>query len=204
MRNEERALKVKKINPIVILIIFPFVLLIGLVSWAIYENQSKTETKSQLEKPSISAIAKDAEKKFGIQKGNEAPDFDLATINGEQTKLSNYRGKKVILNFWASWCPPCKAEMPNIEKFYKENKDQDVIVLAVNLTTAEKNKNDVQQFIKDQGLTFPVLLDEQGKVGNMYQTFTIPTSYIINTKGIVQQKFVGPMSEEIIKKLSLK
>jgi peroxiredoxin len=204
VRNEERALKVKKINPIVILIIFPFVLLIGLVSWAIYENQSKTETKSQLEKPSISAIAKDAEKKFGIQKGNEAPDFDLATINGEQTKLSNYRGKKVILNFWASWCPPCKAEMPNIEKFYKENKDQDVIVLAVNLTTAEKNKNDVQQFIKDQGLTFPVLLDEQGKVGNMYQTFTIPTSYIINTKGIVQQKFVGPMSEEIIKKLSLK
>jgi len=128
----------------------------------------------------------------------------LSTINGEQTKLSNYRGKKVILNFWASWCPPCKAEMPNIEKFYKENKDQDVIVLAVNLTTAEKNKNDVQQFIKDQGLTFPVLLDEQGKVGNMYQTFTIPTSYIINTKGIVQQKFVGPMSEEIIKKLSLK
>jgi peroxiredoxin len=204
LRNEERALEVKKVNPIVILIIFPFVLLIGLVSWAIYENQSKTETKSQLEKPSISAIAKDAEKKFGIQKGNVAPDFDLATINGEQTKLSNYRGKKVILNFWASWCPPCKAEMPNIEKFYKENKDQDVIVLAVNLTTAEKNKNDVQQFIKDQGLTFPVLLDEQGKVGNMYQTFTIPTSYIINTKGIVQQKFVGPMSEEIIKKLSLK
>jgi peroxiredoxin len=192
---------VKKINPIVILIIFPFVLLIGLVSWAIHENHSKSETESQLVKPPMSAIAKDAEKKFGIQKGNMAPDFDLTTINGERTKLSDFRGKKIILNFWASWCPPCKAEMPNIEKFYQENKGQNVIVLAVNLTSAEKNKNDVQQFIKDHGLTFPVLLDEQGKVGNLYQTFTIPTSYVINTKGIVQQKFVGPMSVDIIKKL---
>jgi peroxiredoxin len=192
---------VKKINPIVILIIFPFVLLIGLVRWAIHENHSKSETESQLVKPPMSAIAKDAEKKFGIQKGNMAPDFDLTTINGERTKLSDFRGKKIILNFWASWCPPCKAEMPNIEKFYQENKGQNVIVLAVNLTSAEKNKNDVQQFIKDHGLTFPVLLDEQGKVGNLYQTFTIPTSYVINTKGIVQQKFVGPMSVDIIKKL---
>lgn len=191
----------KKINPIVILIIFPFVLLIGLVSWAIYENQSKSETESHLVKPPISAIAKDAEKKFGIQKGKMAPDFDLATINGEPTKLSDYRGKIIILNFWASWCPPCKAEMPNIEKFYKENKGQNVIVLAVNLTSVERNKNDVQQFIKDNGLTFPVLLDEHGKVGNLYQTFTIPASYIINTKGIVQKKFVGPMSEDISEKL---
>lgn len=191
----------KKINPIVILIIFPFVLLIGLVSWAVYENHSKNESESQLVKPPISAIAKDAEKKFGIQKGYMAPDFELETMNGELTKLSNYRGKKVILNFWASWCPPCKAEMPNIEKFYKENKDHNVIVLAVNLTTTEKNKNNVQQFIKDQGLTFPILLDEQGKEGKLYQTFTIPTSYIIDPKGIVQQKFIGPMSKEIIETL---
>lgn len=190
----------KKINPIVLLIVFPIVLLIGLISWAIFDNQSMKDTESQIIKPPVSEIAKEVAK-FGIQKGKMAPDFDLATINGEHTKLSNYRGKKVILNFWASWCPPCKAEMPNIEEFYKKNKDKNVIVLAVNLTTEDKNRNNMQKFIKDLGLTFPVLLDEQGNVGNLYQAFTIPTSYIIDTKGIVQQKFVGPMSKETIKRL---
>lgn len=186
----------KKFNPI----IPPIVLLIGLLSWAIIDNQSTKNTESQIEKPSISAISQEAEK-LGIQKGNMAPDFELATLNGDNAKLSNYKGKKVILNFWATWCPPCKAEMPNIEEFYKENKDKNVIVLAVNLTTVEKNKDNIQQFIKDQGLTFPVLLDEKGNEGNLYQAFTIPTSYIIDTKGIVQQKIVGPMSKETMETL---
>ncbi|MDQ0197922.1 peroxiredoxin family protein [Neobacillus ginsengisoli] len=186
----------KKIDPM----IPPIVLLIGLLGWAIFDQNSKINTESHIEKPSISAISKDAEK-LGIQKGNMAPDFKLTTINGDDAKLSNYKGKKVILNFWATWCPPCKAEMPNIEEYYKENKDKNVIVLAVNLTTAEKNKDNIQQFIKDHGLTFPVLLDEKGNAGNLYQAFTIPTSYFIDIKGIVQQKIVGPMSKETIETL---
>lgn len=186
----------KTFNPI----IPPLILLIGIIGWAIISQQSPKNKDQPIEKPSISAITKEIAKK-GVQKGNMAPDFVLTTSAGEQTKLSDYRGKKVILNFWATWCPPCKAEMPNIEEFYKGNQSKNIVVLAVNLTTAEKNKDDIQQFIKKDGLTFPVLLDEKGNIGTLYQAFTIPTSYIIDSKGIVQQKFVGPMSIETIETL---
>ncbi len=176
------------------------VLLIGLLSWAIYDHHSKKREESQLQKPSASEISK-ASAKTGLQKGSMAPDFTLTTLTGDRAKLSDYRGKKVIVNFWATWCPPCKAEIPHIEEFYKENKDNNITVLAVNLTTAEKNKNDVQKFVKDQGLTFPVLLDQKGDIGNLYQAFTIPTSFFIDANGVIQEKFVGPMSKETMQTL---
>ena len=73
-----------------------------------------------------------------LREGAEAPDFELTTLEGETVKLSDYRGKKVILNFWATWCPPCKAEMPHMQNFYEENKDKDVEIVAVNLTNMDK------------------------------------------------------------------
>ncbi|WP_267902155.1 peroxiredoxin family protein [Lentibacillus cibarius] len=79
----------------------------------------------------------------GLQKGNIAPDFELTTLEGEQVSLSDYRGQRVVLNFWASWCPPCKAEVPDLQKFY-ENKD--VEILAVNLTKTETRRSDCNGF----------------------------------------------------------
>jgi peroxiredoxin len=162
------------------------------------QNQIISKQKeTKLVKPSVSAIEKDIAKK-GIQKGSMALDFELENVDGKKVKLSNYKGEKVILNFWATWCPPCKSEMPYIENFYKENKDKNVVVLAVNLTNLEKNKNNIQQFINEHHLTFPVLLDSNGTVANLYQNITIPTTFIIDTTGIIDQKIVGPMSKGIL------
>lgn len=137
-----------------------------------------------------------------LREGAEAPDFELTTLAGEKVKLSDYRGKKVILNFWATWCPPCKAEMPHMQNFYEENKDKGVEIVAVNLTNMDKGMEDIKTFVKDYGLTFPIPLDEEGVAGTTYQAFTIPTSYILDENGVITKKIVGPMDENMMKELT--
>lgn len=141
----------------------------------------------------------------GLTPGDEPPNFELETLDGQAVKLSDYKGKKVILNFWASWCPPCKAEMPHMQNYYATTAEKDnVEVIAVNLTSAEKglNKHEkISDFIKEFGLTFPIPLDEEGNIGNTYRTLTIPTTFMIDTNGLIHKKIVGPMDEEMIGKL---
>ncbi|MGV3487849.1 MAG: TlpA family protein disulfide reductase [Tuberibacillus sp.] len=137
---------------------------------------------------------------IGVDIGNTSPDFKLATLDGKEVSLSSYRGKKVILNFWATWCPPCRQEMPDMEAFYEQHAaDQNVVVLAVNLTIAESSTKNVENFIKEHKLTFPVLLAQSEDIANTFQTFTIPTSYIIDSKGIIRNKMIGPMSQDWMK-----
>lgn len=136
-----------------------------------------------------------------VQEGNPAPDFELMTLDGETMKLSDYKGKKLILNFWATWCPPCKAEMPHMQKFYENNSD-DIEIIAVNLTNVDKGQEAINTFVEDYGLTFSIPLDEEGMIGMQYQAFTIPTSYVIDSNGIIQKKIVGPMDENMMKDLT--
>ncbi|WP_404349478.1 redoxin domain-containing protein [Sutcliffiella horikoshii] len=135
-----------------------------------------------------------------VQEGNQAPDFTLTTLDGEELKLSDYRGKKVILNFWATWCPPCKAEMPHMQSFYEENHEE-VEVIAVNLTNMDKGEEAINSFVEDYELTFAIPLDEAGDIGMQYQAFTIPTSYAIDKNGIIQKKIIGPMDEAMMKSI---
>lgn len=140
--------------------------------------------------------------KEGLELGETAPDFELETLEGEAVKLSDYRGKKVILNFWATWCPPCRAEMPHMQKYYEHQAEKDnVEVLAVNLTTKDHGMEKITSFVSEYKLSFPILLDSKGAMGSVYQAVTIPTSYILDTEGRVQSKFVGPMDQETIVKL---
>ncbi|ULT59747.1 TlpA family protein disulfide reductase [Neobacillus drentensis] len=106
------------------------------------------------------------------------------------------QGKKVILNLWATWCPPCKAEMPHMQEFYQSQKGKNIEILAVNLTAAEKDVSNIKPFVQDYDLTFPVLLDHDGLIVDTYQALTISTSYIIDTKGIIRKRIVGPMDKE--------
>lgn len=137
-----------------------------------------------------------------LREGAEAPDFELKTLGGETVKLSDYRGKRVILNFWATWCPPCKAEMPHMQNFYEQYNDQGVEILAVNLTSMDKGVEEVQKFVDEYGLTFTIPLDENGDVGTTYQAYTIPTSYILDENGVITKKVIGPMDEKMMKDLT--
>ena len=134
----------------------------------------------------------------GLNKGEQAPDFELTTLAGEPIRLSELQGKKVILNFWATWCPPCKAEMPHMQNFYEDYAEtENVEIIAVNLTSGDREAS-VEEFVKDYGLTFPIPMDVEGEVGQKFQAVTIPTSYIIDTNGMIQHKIVGPMDETMI------
>ncbi|MFG6120756.1 redoxin domain-containing protein [Thalassobacillus sp. B23F22_16] len=137
----------------------------------------------------------------GIQEGEQAPDFELETTDGETIRLSDLKGKKVFLNFWATWCPPCKEEMPEMQKFHEEF-DEEVEIIAVNVTTTETSVDDVQKYLEEEGYTFQVPLDKRNQVSSEYQAITIPTTYFIGTDGTVQQpRQVGPMTYDFMVKM---
>lgn len=141
----------------------------------------------------------------GITPGDQAPDFELEMLNGETAKLSDFKGKRILLNLWASWCPPCREEMPDIQDLHTTYKDDNFMVIGVNLTTSEKSIQNVKDFVEDYELTFPIFMDVNNEVGEAYQAISIPTSVFIDSEGIVQKRVIGSMSrgiiEENIKKL---
>ncbi|MEH7671119.1 TlpA disulfide reductase family protein [Bacillus pumilus] len=117
---------------------------------------------------------------IGLEKGDQAPDFELKTLDGQTASLSDYKGKKVLVNFWATWCKPCRTEMPELDAIRSEY-DQ-VEVLAVNLTTTEKSEDHVAAFADELKLSFPILLDQKG-IQARYQVLSYPTTYILDEKG---------------------
>lgn len=141
----------------------------------------------------------EAEKVEVSSERKAAQDFTLTMLQGEQVSLSDYKGKIVILNFWTSWCGPCKEEMPHMQSFAE--KHPDIAMLAVNLTSMDLGMDAVKQFVHDFGLTFPILLDEADVVGQQYSILTIPTSYIIDTEGRIFKEVIGPMDEGMMEEL---
>jgi len=131
----------------------------------------------------------------GARVGQPAPDFTLNDLDGKPVRLSDLKGKPVVINFFATWCNPCRAEMPDFEALWKDNKDRGLIVLAVNLTNQD-NVNDVRTFVKELSLTFPIVLDENGTVASLYRVGPIPSSYFINKSGILTAVQVGSMSRQ--------
>lgn len=165
--------------------------------------KSNLETAEPIDTVVTGADSTTIEYESGLEKGSIPPDFELSTLSGDIVKLSDYKGKKVILNFWASWCGPCKAEMPHMQNYYEKNKDSaNVEIIAVNLTTAERSGiAGIEKFIDAYGLTFPIPLDNDGEVMDLYNILPIPTTYMISTDGKVRQNIIGPMDEKTIKEL---
>lgn len=169
-------------------------ILIGIAIAGVVKNN--IEKNEALETMSVGTEIDFLATKEGLAPGETAPDFELKTLDGETVKLSDYQGKKVILNFWATWCPPCKAEMPLMENYYDKAQKENVEILAVNLTTEDRGIDKVEAFVKANHLSFPIPMDKEGDVGSVYQAVTIPTSYIIDAQGRVQKKHIGPMDEK--------
>ena len=127
--------------------------------------------------------------RIGEKKSVPAPGFTLNTLNGRKVSLKDFKGKVVFLNFWATWCPPCVAEMPAMDVLHKKFKDKGLFVIAVN---SEESVNKVSKFIKKRNYTFLVLLDEDGSVANdSYRAIGFPTTYLIDKLGNVVGKAEG-------------
>ncbi len=119
-----------------------------------------------------------------------APDFTLSRLNDEMTRLSDYRGKVVFLNIWATWCAPCREEMPAMEKLYQELKEEAFEILAVSIDVSGAKA--VAPFMQEYKLSFPALLDPKGIVKRLYSLTGIPETYIIDKNGIIVSKIIGP------------
>ena len=134
-----------------------------------------------------------------VSRGSRAPDFDLPSLDGGQVSLEEQRGKVVLVNFWATWCQPCEAEMPAMQKMYEEYKDQGFVVLALNMTYQD-TPSAVLPFTQEYGLTFPILLETDGKVASQYELRSLPSSFFIDRDGIIQEVVIGgPMAEALLR-----
>ena len=125
-----------------------------------------------------------------IKGDKRAPDFCLKDLMGKKVELKQFKGKLVFLNFWATWCSPCKEEMPGMEALYQQFKEKNFILLAISVDY--EGVKPVQEFIKKHHYTFPVLIDPKCEVLDLFQVKEIPTTFIINKKGRMVGKAVGP------------
>jgi peroxiredoxin len=128
----------------------------------------------------------------GIYEGYLAPDFGLKNLDGQRISLSDYRGEVVLVNFWATWCPPCRAEIPAIEAAYQQRNQEGFVVLGLTDEPADL----VQPFVDEMGMTYPVLLDEGGKVATKYRPTGLPMSLVIDRNGIIHTRHVGFLTDE--------
>ena len=135
--------------------------------------------------PSINACSMgDIEEKVEVAK-----DFTLKDLNGNEVTLSKKRGKIILLNFWATWCPPCRKEMPSMELLHKKFGGKDFEIIAV--ATDSKGEKLVRPFVEENNLTFPILIDEKGDVSDLYQIHALPVTYLIGRDGLVIDKITG-------------
>ncbi len=127
--------------------------------------------------------------------GDPAPAFTFPSLDGKTVSLADYKGKVVFVNIWATWCPPCREEMPSMEKLYRQlkgediGKDFEILAISVDSTGAK----DVGPFMEKLNLTFPALLDPRGTIQDLYGTTGLPESYIIGRDGIIEKIVIGPL-----------
>lgn len=170
---------------ILILVISPILLVLIVFALAFIQRDKSSKTLQKSEPLKI---------------GSLAPDFTFPDLNDSERKLSDYRGKVVFINIWATWCPPCIYEMPSMQRLYDQLKGEDFEILAISIDALGKQV--VEPFIQKYHLTFPILLDPTGKIKKLYATTGVPESFIVDKNGILVLKVIGPQkwdSEDVLK-----
>ncbi len=170
---KEEIQKVRRVNLQSIMLIFLIIIGVGII--ILLQTKDASFNLSE---------------KSRLVKGVPAPNFTLPGLDGKTVSLADYRGKVVLLNIWATWCPPCVDEMPSMEKLHQELKDEGFEILAVSIDVSEAKA--VFPFMKKHNLSFPALTDSKGAIKSLYQTTGVPESFIIDKDGIIVEKVIGP------------
>lgn len=169
-----------------------WMLLIGLgfflIGFAILYSQPKTGENSQV--PTEYSITP-------LQVNFQAPVINLTDLKSKEVSLSDHRDEIVLVNNWATWCPPCKAEMPTLEKYYKEHANQGFLIIAIE---SGEPLEEVSNFVEDYGLSFPVWIDRDGVALEAFSNWNLPSSYVIDRTGMVRLTWTGEISLAMLEK----
>lgn len=176
--------------------------LFGITVYSVLQNQSESNDTTSEENQDISSSEGTGmtppNAPEGLKVGESMPDVELKTLYGETVHLSDYKGEKIFLNFWATWCPPCRVEMPEMQEFHEKYGDE-VKIIAVNATGTEKSVEKVKQFLEENNYTFTVLLDPNLNANTEFRATALPTTYFIGTDGVIQSpRKVGPMTKSFM------
>lgn len=174
-------------------IFYSFVSIILMVACAAlivkYGNYSKEKPGKDQIMGSGKAENDPSPKITGPEAGVMAPDFTFSDMNGKPVTLSQHRGKVVFLNIWATWCGPCRIEMPAMEKLYQKFKKKDFVILAISID--RQGESVVRPFINELGISFPILLSPDGSIQKMFMVNALPASFIINKSGLIVAEVIG-------------
>lgn len=177
---------VNGVNKVKLKTVISVVLVVALIAIAVTSLIKKNMENEAAQQVKTAQEVVDA---GGLKVGKEAPNFTLQTLDGKEVSLADYRGKKVMINFWATWCPPCREETPHLVNYYNEHaKEGNFEILSINAMSTESKSEKVGQFIDEYKMTFPVLIDPRGELVKKYEVMNFPTSFFVNTKGIIQEK----------------
>ena len=157
------------------------ILLTAVINFVACSRPSRSDTSA----------AQNAQEDVSPEVGFFAPDFELEVVGGGLVRLSEFRGNPVVVNFWASWCGPCRSEMPDIQAVYDVYHQQGLVILGIN---QEESEARVAEFAEELGLTFPLLLDVEGRVSEVYEVYALPTTFFISGDGIIRELHLGSMS----------
>jgi len=129
---------------------------------------------------------------IGAEEGKLAPDFLLEGLDGNEVRLSGLRGQPVVLNFWATWCAPCRKEIPQFVDAYQRFRDEGLLVIGVNM---QEGKSIARHYAEDYGMDFPIAIDVDGEVGDEYRLLGLPMTFFIDRSGVIRSVFTGPFQE---------
>lgn len=158
------------------------IMLVAITLYLNFSNSNHSDVTSNVERIETKA-----------EKGYLAPNFTIEHVDGNKITLANLKGKPVFINFWASWCPPCKEEMPFIQEAYNEYGDQ-IEFIMINVIETD-TLEDMNAYLSENGYTFPVYLDKKNKVSDLYNVFAYPTSFFIDRNGKIEEFFLGGMDQ---------